>query len=308
MAFILNKTDRKALSSIAEHRVLTLSQVTAIQQKSRQVVRRRLRALEGAGLILSATRSFGQSRGRPEKLVSLTETGIDLLRSESPALRRIPNSNLTAEKLRCLDHQLLVNWFRIHLGHLERVIPQLSVQFLAPTSPYLKQDHKHRPFIFEHLPREGRRHHSNGFIPDGVLRISHKERKKALLFFLEVDMGTETVASLKRGPEDIRQKVLNYQRYFQSRRYKRYEKTWNSRFNGFRLLFLANTTSRLTLLCRLIQEMPPSGFIWATDLEQMFSQGLSAETWVRGGRQDASPESILGASMACSSPILPLMA
>ena len=38
MTFKLNKNDRRLLATIAEHRVLTTSQVTAIQHKSRQVV------------------------------------------------------------------------------------------------------------------------------------------------------------------------------------------------------------------------------------------------------------------------------
>jgi len=33
------------------------------------------------------------------------------------------------------------------------------------------------------------------FIPDGVFTITNLELKKSLLFFLEVDMGTESVAS-----------------------------------------------------------------------------------------------------------------
>lgn len=305
MAFKLNKNDLTLLASLAEYRVLTMSQVAAIQQKSRQVVRRRLRALEQAGLILSTTRGFGRSRGRPEKLASLTETGINFLRSESPALLSIPNSNLTAEKLRCLDHQLLVNWFQIHLGHIKHVIPELSVKFLSPTSPYLKVDHNHRPFIYEQLPVENKRPKPHGFTPDGVFSITHEKMKKSLLFFLEVDLGTESVSSLDRGQRDIRQKILNYQRYFQSRRYKRYEKTWNTRFKGFRLLFLTNTNSRLTALSRLVQEMPPSGFIWLTDLERMFYEGLSAKIWVRGGRQNTPFESILGSEMACRATIPP---
>ena len=52
----------------------------------------------------------------------------------------------------------------------------------------------------------------------------------------------------------------------------------------------------------LVREMWPSDFIWLTDQERMFSHGLSAEIWVRGGRQDAPPESILGSHMACKTP------
>ena len=58
-------------------------------------------------------------------------------------------------------------------------------------------------------------------IPDGVFTISHQE--KTLLFFLEVDMGTETLASTKQGTGDVRQKIINYQSLF---------------YNGITLLYL----------------------------------------------------------------------
>ena len=137
----------------------------------------------------------------------------------------------------------------------------------------------------------------------GVFTITHRKRQMTLLFFLEVDMGTESIASPKRTPGDIRQKIINYQQYFRSGRYKRYEKFWNCKLRGFRLLFLTNTNGRLAVLSRLVQEMPPSEFIWLTSLKQMFSHGLSAEIWVHGGKQDAPSESILGTTMACKAPL-----
>ncbi len=303
MTFKFNKNDHQLLATVAEHRVLTVSQVTAVQRKSKQVVRRRLNMLEKAGFILSGTLGFGQNRGRPEKTISLTEKGAALLRSNYEVLRNVPLNKVNAEKVRCLEHLLLTNWFRIHLGQIEHAIPQLSTQFLSPTSPFLKRDHSDLPLIFEPLPAEGQSKNVSGFTPDGVFTITHRKRQMTLLFFLEVDMGTESVASLKRDPRDVRQKVINYQEYFRSDRYRRYEKYWDCNLKGFRLLFLTNTDARVAVLSRLVQEMPPSKFIWLTSLKQMFSHGLSAEIWVRSGKQDAPCESILGTAMACRAPL-----
>jgi len=303
MTFKFNKNDRQFLATIAEHRVLTVSQVTAIQRKSKQVVRRRLNVLEKAGLILSGTLGFGQSRGRPEKTISLTEEGAAVLKSDYEVLRNVPLNKINAEKIRCLEHQLLTNWFRIHLGQIEHAIPQLSIQFLSPNSPFLKRNNSDLPLIFELVSAEGQSKNSSGFTPDGVFSITHRKRQMTLLFFLEVDMGTESIASPKRTSGDIRQKIINYWQYFRSDRYKRYEKFWNCKLRGFRLLFLTNTNSRLAVLSRLAQQMPPSDFIWLTSIEQMFSSGLSAEIWVRGGKQDAPSESILGTAMACRTPL-----
>ena len=118
-------------------------------------------------------------------------------------------------------------------------------------------------------------------------------------------MGTESIASIGRGPRDLRQKILNYQQFFRENRYKPYEKIWDCDLEGFRLLFLTTTGARMASICNLIQSIPPADFIWVTTMEQMFSHGLSWKIWVRGGRRNAPEESILGPEMACQAPIMP---
>jgi hypothetical protein len=65
------------------------------------------------------------------------------------------------------------------------------------------------------------------FTPDAVFAITNAVDSKTLLFFLEVDCGTETLSSPQRDMKDIRQKILNYQWYFQSFKYKRYERIFD---------------------------------------------------------------------------------
>jgi hypothetical protein len=77
---------------------------------------------------------------------------------------------------------------------------------------------------------------------------------KTLLFPLEVDCGTETLSSPQRDMTDIRQKILNYQWYFQNLKYKRYEAIFEtSHLRGFHLLFLTKTAGRLAALSKLTQ-------------------------------------------------------
>lgn len=303
MTFLLNRNDLALLASIGESRILTPTQIAAIQQKRKQVVRRRLRGLEKAGLVRSGDGALGRSRGRPEKQVSLTETGADLLRSKFSELKELSIDKLTADKLRCVDHQLLINWFRIHLRHVERVIPQLSVRFSPSISPFVVTGQSFDPVLSEQDMRQGRQEMKE-FAPDGVLSITHQDKGNTLLFFLEVDMGTESVASIGRSPRDLRQKVLNYQQCFRENRYKPYEKIWDCALEGFRLLFLTTTEARRASICSLIQSMPPADFIWVTTMEQMFSHGLSGKIWVRGGRRNAPEESILGSELACQAPFM----
>jgi len=122
------------------------------------------------------------------------------------------------------------------------------------------------------------------------------------LFFLEVDLGTETLASPKRELTDIRQKILNYGTCFDTQVYKRYERLWHCQLNGFRLLFLTDTSSRMSKICSLAREMQPSDFIWVTQKDRMFEDGISADIWARGGRLDISPQSILG-RQSCRAPL-----
>ena len=121
------------------------------------------------------------------------------------------------------------------------------------------------------------------FTPDTVFSIGDSLANKTCLFFLEVDCGTETIVSPKRDTNDIRHKIIKYQWYFQSGGYKRYEEVFATKLNGFRLLFLTSTHGRLVALCQLAQEMKPSNFIWLTECGRLFTEGVSAEIWARGG-------------------------
>jgi hypothetical protein len=132
------------------------------------------------------------------------------------------------------------------------------------------------------------------FIPDGIFTVSDSVSNKTLLFFLEVDMGTETLASPARSLKDVRQKIVNYQDLFRSGRYKRYERFFNASLNGFRLLFVTHSPSRLKTLCQLTASMLPSDFIWLSDRDRLLSSGLVDEIWVRGGVLDRQPYTIIG--------------
>ena len=50
MSFRLKETDCEMLAGIADHRVLTVTQLASISQKSRHAIRRRLRDLEREGV------------------------------------------------------------------------------------------------------------------------------------------------------------------------------------------------------------------------------------------------------------------
>jgi len=289
----ITKKDLELLLHVAEYEPLTVKQLAAVSTRSPQVIRRRIRLFEKEELSFRRIRGYGRGPGRPEDLVLLSEKGAKLLQNKGMIHDNPSHIGDKTIETHAADHDLLINWFRIHLLQIQKVIPQIAINYTSP---------KYHESIMERIPKEGSPKYID-FFPDGVFSIRNDEKGKSLLFFLEVDLGTETIASRERGPKDIRQKILNYQTLFLHHHYRHYERFFDSRFKGFRLLFLANTISRLSGLCRLVQEMPPSGFVWLTDQEKMFSLGLSAEIWARGGRNDKPLQSILGPSLACESSI-----
>ena len=297
MANKITNGDIKLLSSIAEYKFLTVKQLAAITQRSMQVIRRRIRTLRDECLISLKERDFGGRSGRLEYISFLTEKGLKLIRDKeilSAHAKYITDK--TAESI-FIDHDLLVSWFFIHLLQIERENQCLFTKNLTISSHNLNQGNAENPLIMERFSNDNTSE-NHSMIPDGVFIITDKETEKTLLFFLEVDMGTETLVNTKLTPNDVRQKIINYQALFSTGQYKRYEKIFKAKLNGFRLLFLSNSPARLRALCKLAREMPPTDFVWLSVQDQMFSNGLSAEIWVRGGKDNVTLQSILGYKLA----------
>jgi hypothetical protein len=282
--------DWELLRFIDSFKVLTVIQLSALSRRSPQVIRRRLRALGEQGFISTQQQAYGNTRGRPEDLILLSEAGCRLLHKQTGRNSKCQNNDKYATS-EFVEHELLVNWFFIHLIQIARQIPQLSVQYVTQYYPTAEDAPSTGSLIRIQLPGDNDKLE---FIPDGIFTVSDSVSKKTLLFFLEVDMGTETLASPARGLKDVRQKIVNYQDLFRSGRYKRYERFFNARLNGFRILFVTHSPSRLKTLCQLTASMPPSDFIWLSDRDRLFSSGLADEMWVRGGALDCQPYTILG--------------
>ena len=304
MAFRLRERDCKALECLADYRILTVPQLAAFFRKNKQTIRRRFNVLEKEGFIEVIKRDFGRARGRPENLLGLTERGIDVLREKNLVGGDVPYENIGPVSHRLIDHQLLLNWFRIHLNEIDKVEPRPTPRFWAYNSPFVPREPNGRIITTDYSPIGHRTVREVKFTPDAVFIMTNAARDKSLLFFLEVDCGTETLSSPQRDMSDIRQKILNYQWYFQSLKYKRYEGIFKvPHFHGFRVLFLAKTIGRLAALCKLTQEMQPSEFICLTVQERLFADGVFAKIWARGGNLQVAQRSIIG-RLHCRTPLV----
>ena len=303
MAFRLLTSDYKIIEYLAEHRILTVTQLAAILQKNKPAIRKRLRDIKKEGLIKITSNEFGRARGRPEDFLGLTEQGIDILRDKNLIGMDVPYENVGPVSNRLIDHQLLTNWFRIHLNQVERVLPRLSIKLLAYNSPFVPREPDGRVITTDCSPIGRRTVRQVRFTPDAVIAATDAVQNKTVLYFLEADCGTETLSSPQRDMSDIRQKILSYQWYFISLKYKRYEDIFKVPYlHGFRLLFLTKTAGRLAALCKLTQEMQPSEFVWLTEQERMFDDGISGKIWARGGNLQVMQRSMIG-SLCCRAPL-----
>lgn len=297
MAFQFSRTDQEILASIAEHRVLTVHHLTILHQRNASALRRRLKALEARGLIRLGSQPFGRGRGRPESLISLREAGVDLLKAAGVIDADLTYDNVTAKRISCPDHELMIGDLRVQLAQMERILPALSIRFFSANSPRVARGSDDRPLVHERVDSDDGSFDGTDFVPDGVFAVTHTELGKTLLFFLEADRGTEPRNSTRHGNRGIRQKILSYRRYFAIEQYKRYEKILKCELRGFRLLLLTEDRARFAALCCLVRALPPSGFVWLADRESLLSQGLWSLIWVRGGKVNEPLQSLLGSKV-----------
>ncbi|MBN2561517.1 MAG: replication-relaxation family protein [Phycisphaerae bacterium] len=302
MPIDVTHTDTVLLMSIAEFRTLTAAQLAYLHGRNVRALRRRLRSLAIDGLIQLTTRAIHHAPGRPEAFVTLTESGIQLLCRMKDLSTPVPLAQPRAEWRVSPTHVMLENTLRLQLTQLARTTPDFSVEYLSSSSAWSRSHDCNRPLVVETLPSEQPFGCEGTFVPDGVFALRHRHAARALLFFVEVDTGTEPLVSRAASRSDVRQKLYNYQRYFASEQYRRYDGPFNCSFRGFRLLFLASGPKRLVALCRLVSETPPSGFIWLTDCHAMLQHGVWGDIWVPGGALSDARKSILGARKPATSP------
>ena len=285
--------DLSLLDAVAEFRVATVTQLATWLDTSEQMVRRRCCRLVKLEFLEQRQRGYGRGRGRPEGIFSVTADGVTVLKQQNLLPATVPIEKVTAEKLvDTIEHQLLVNRVDVQARLLERSSDTFAVSFVSSTSPH-------------HLTGRGtttaadyvRNEEGEDILlmPDAVMCITSRSSKKSLLFFLEVDMGTENLTGKRSSArETLAKKVSIYRRYLGTRGYKKYEKAFDSQLRGFRVLLLCSTSAGKDALCRLVSQMRPSDFIWVGDTVGMGKEGLGGRIWARGGHSNTDDESVAG--------------
>ena len=124
----LTPADLEILTHIAECKISTVTQIAALTQRSKQVVRRRLRYFVKKKLVAATSREFGAGPGARENVVTATEKALALLSSKKKIAFEAAGLEAKAVEPLFIEHELLVNWVFIHLIHIQRSEPRLKVK------------------------------------------------------------------------------------------------------------------------------------------------------------------------------------
>jgi len=291
----LSSKEISLLLLLAEYRELLTDQIAHINNVGRRAVQKRINKLMTEGLVDVSSHYLGLRKGRPENVISLNDFGFQYLKSKGKLDGKSDTDNLSVAKT---SHDILLNWFRIHLLKLDKDNTDFQTEFISSNSLCLPMQENGFSYIAETIKIKNI---EITFVPDGVFKISSQTQNKSLLFFLEVDMSTEPLTTKIPEKESIQQKINNYQLLFYTEKYKRYETILDSQFNGFRVLFLTNVQKRKLEITNFLKNYSHD-FIWVTDQDQLFKTGLGSKIWNRGGNPSDS-HSIIGPTLANENPL-----
>ena len=288
------------LTDVADYRMLSLSQIAHLHFSGKRAARRRMQQLVRERLVELLPGPPAQGGGRPENVYGLSKGGLQFLKAQSVledglAFEQVGGGNLSHQTA----HQFLLSWFRVHLLHVCRTVPRLACRHFPFNSPFILDPETLAPLVRDEVAL-GDDTAPVRFIPDGAFILTDVTRRKSVLFFLEVDRGTEPLSSDDGG--DIRDKVSRYKQYFRCQGYKRYETHGGAPLNGFRLLFLTDSDPNHRRLCNALRTMGAPGFVWAASADSMFIEGVSGYIWIPGGDTNSPAGSILG-SLAQRAPL-----
>lgn len=248
----LTHRDMTVFASIAKMRYLTASQISLLHFPNQRKARRRLRILYEAGYLKRFERPNLEAVGRGEYVYYLSAKGGKEVGENTNRFRRHRKS------LQIIEHHLLINDFRICTG----IACQGSEFFCGFIAEYDRSDNngnrlakKTTDWVVIPETKERIR-----FTPDAAFYIGNSEGKK-LLFFLEVDRGTENVRASGKN-KGFAERIRAYKLYIESKGYRRYCKEFEYDFKGFRLLIVTNIPHRLKELKKIATEVDPRGFVW----------------------------------------------
>lgn len=246
---------------IQRYRFLTIDQFArAGGVANRSTASDQLRFMERHGLLSHFGNTGLAGHGKTPKVYFLTRKGWDILTAEGGIPTELIGSYKRVHveaawspqmyhRLRTVDLMIAAEIAVRERPHLSMVKTFLEYRMVKRARGLIERE------TADYVADE--RVSENRIIPDAAFIIENVETTKRALFFVEMDMATETIVNrITRDKRvTIYNKMLQYDRYLQS---LRYNETYASlgEFRFFTLLFVTVQTERLENIRRSAQNLP----------------------------------------------------
>jgi len=280
----LTGRDIEVLMDLYKYRYLSVSQIQHLHFPSEQTAYRRIRALKG----MSYLESFRVSNIN-EHICHLDKKGAEYVASELGVFvsdlkwykRREPKDYYF------MRHFLKVNDFRIALTLAYRN-SEIDLLGFIPEYYGEKQERGEikkyiRDFVLDIKNQARKIYHT----PDAVFSL--EKNKKAALFFLEMDRGTETLTDPEKG---FLKCIDFYLNYWTSGRYHRYEADFGCEpFKVFRALIVTTSEERLQNMRQAVSGLDFSPnlakrFMWLATDDKIGSETIFGSIWQSADIED----------------------
>ncbi len=208
--------------------------------------------------------------GGPVSVFYLSSRGINVLTRSSGVVRSDLFPSTKKLHSTSVSHRLMLNTCIVRLYEF-CFRSGIGFDFIPEFSPFHKETLNGR-YIADTAPNPDSSIDEIGFVPDAVLYMDTGSK----LWFLEIDMGSETIVSYKSRKDDIRTRFKAYLGYYAAGKFSRYDHDFNYRFSGFALLFLTTQKKRIA---RIADELMIPGFIWITSFERFLGNSIGSVDW-----------------------------
>ena len=130
-------------------------------------------------------------------------------------------------------------------------------------------------------------------IPDAVICLENSDKDKKALFFLELDLGTERIASDNDMNYSLLSKLKRYEDYFRTRGFERYNSWFGKKFRGFRALLVMDSQRRIQRLRAELKKRGIVGFIWFAEKSSLNGNTVFQNIWYKDNIEDENRYSLL---------------
>jgi hypothetical protein len=251
----LSKSALTGLFFIHKYRFLTIAQFARIATFSQYHAAEILRDLERWGIVGYFGYTGIPGHGKTPKVYYLKRRGWELLCAERVSLSEFSEVHKETtwtpymyHRLRIIDAMVSLEIALRNRPHLSLIQIFLEYRMIKKGSSIARET---TDFVSDEEVSD------NKFVPDAVFILENVETKKRGLYFLEMDLGTEQIASPVRQQSriTIRHKFMQYDKYLTTGRFARTYSLYGE-FRYFTLLFVTTGDTRIDNIRHALADLP----------------------------------------------------